>query len=71
VLVNSAGIIRLAPFLETTDELWSHVLGVNLTGMFIVATEREFFSTERTGPLALGQPCRPPQQNHRRQWPPA
>jgi NAD(P)-dependent dehydrogenase (short-subunit alcohol dehydrogenase family) len=39
VLVNNAGIIRLAPFLETTDELWSHVLGVNLTGMFIVAQE--------------------------------
>jgi 3-oxoacyl-[acyl-carrier protein] reductase len=39
VLVNNAGIIRLAPFLETTDELWSDVLGVNLTGMFIVAQE--------------------------------
>ena len=39
VLVNNAGIIRLAPFFETTDELWSHVLGVNLTGMFIVAQE--------------------------------
>jgi 3-oxoacyl-[acyl-carrier protein] reductase len=39
VLVNNAGIIRLAPFIETTDEMWSHVLGVNLTGMFIVAQE--------------------------------
>jgi len=39
VLVNNAGIIRLAPFLETTDELWSDVLGVNLTGMFVVAQE--------------------------------
>jgi 3-oxoacyl-[acyl-carrier protein] reductase len=39
VLVNNAGIIRLASFLETTDEMWSHVLGVNLTGMFIVAQE--------------------------------
>ena len=39
VLVNNAGIIRLAPFIETTDEMWSHVLGVNLTGMFIVGQE--------------------------------
>ena len=39
VLVNNAGIIRLAPFVETTDEMWSHVLGVNLTGMFIMAQE--------------------------------
>jgi 3-oxoacyl-[acyl-carrier protein] reductase len=39
VLVNNAGIIRLAPFLDLTDETWSEVLGVNLTGMFIVGQE--------------------------------
>jgi 3-oxoacyl-[acyl-carrier protein] reductase len=39
VLVNNAGIIRLAPFVETTDEMWSDVLGVNLTGTFIVAQQ--------------------------------
>jgi NAD(P)-dependent dehydrogenase (short-subunit alcohol dehydrogenase family) len=39
VLVNHAGIIQLAPFLEITDEMWAEVVKVNLTGMFIVAQE--------------------------------
>lgn len=39
VLVNNAGVIRRAPFLETTDEMWAEVLAVNLTGAFIVAQE--------------------------------
>jgi 3-oxoacyl-[acyl-carrier protein] reductase len=39
VLVNHAGIIQLAPFLEMTDETWAEVLRVNLGGMFIVAQE--------------------------------
>ena len=39
VLVNNAGIIRLAPFIEMSDAMWSEVLNVNLTGMFIVAQE--------------------------------
>lgn len=39
ILVNHAGIVRHAPFLEITDEAWDEVLRVNLTGMFIVAQE--------------------------------
>jgi 3-oxoacyl-[acyl-carrier protein] reductase len=39
VLVNNAGIIQLAPFIEMTDTMWGEVLNVNLTGMFIVGQE--------------------------------
>jgi len=39
VLVNNAGIVRRAHFLEVTDADWAEVLGVNLTGAFIVAQE--------------------------------
>jgi NAD(P)-dependent dehydrogenase (short-subunit alcohol dehydrogenase family) len=39
VLVNNAGIVRRAPFMELTDETWDDVLGVNLKGAFIVAQE--------------------------------
>lgn len=36
LLVNNAGAGRSAPFARTTDELWSEMLAVNLTGAFIV-----------------------------------
>lgn len=36
VLVNGAGIFRSAAFLDTSDEVWSELLDVNLAGMFIV-----------------------------------
>jgi 3-oxoacyl-[acyl-carrier protein] reductase len=50
VLVNNAGIIRLAPFVETTDEMWAEVLRVNLTGMFIVAQEAaRLMTAQRSG----------------------
>lgn len=39
VLVNNAGISRRAAFIEMSDEVWSEVLGVNLTGTFIVGQE--------------------------------
>lgn len=39
LLVNNAGIGRRAPFLELTDAAWNAVLGVNLTGAFMVAQE--------------------------------
>jgi 3-oxoacyl-[acyl-carrier protein] reductase len=39
VVVNNAGIIQLAPFVDMTDTMWGEVLNVNLTGMFIVAQE--------------------------------
>ncbi|MDQ4137474.1 MAG: SDR family oxidoreductase [Actinomycetota bacterium] len=34
---HAAGISRVAPVIDTTDELWASVLAVNLTGTFIVA----------------------------------
>ena len=36
VVVSNAGIWRGSPFLDTTDEEWDEVLGVNLTGTFLV-----------------------------------
>jgi NAD(P)-dependent dehydrogenase (short-subunit alcohol dehydrogenase family) len=39
ILVNNAGIGMRAPFLDLTDDAWNAVLGVNLTGAFIVAQE--------------------------------
>jgi NAD(P)-dependent dehydrogenase (short-subunit alcohol dehydrogenase family) len=36
VLVNAAGVIRRATVLETTEEDWDHVIGVNLTGVFLM-----------------------------------
>jgi NAD(P)-dependent dehydrogenase (short-subunit alcohol dehydrogenase family) len=34
IWVNNAGISRIVPFLECTDEIWNGTLGVNLTGTF-------------------------------------
>src|SRR6202012_6006920 len=34
-LVNNAGIAVFAPLLETSDDDWSRVLAVNLTGPFL------------------------------------
>jgi NAD(P)-dependent dehydrogenase (short-subunit alcohol dehydrogenase family) len=39
ILVNNAGIVRRAPFLDLSDEMWADVLDVNLTAAFIVAQE--------------------------------
>lgn len=36
ILVNNAGQAASAPFTRTTDELWQQMLGVNLTGTFLV-----------------------------------
>jgi len=50
VLVNNAGIVRRAHFLEVTDAIWAEVLGVNLTGAFIVAQEvARVMVTQRSG----------------------
>jgi 3-oxoacyl-[acyl-carrier protein] reductase len=50
VLVNNAGIVRRAHFLEVTDKVWAEVLGVNLTGAFIVAQEAaRVMVTQRAG----------------------
>ena len=36
VVVSNAGIWRGSPFLEITDDEWDEVLGINLTGTFLV-----------------------------------
>ena len=35
VLYNNAGVILGKPLVETTDEEWDHILGVNLRGSFL------------------------------------
>ena len=37
ILVNNAGIQRYGDVVETTPELWHEVLGVNLTGVFLMS----------------------------------
>lgn len=37
IAVCNAGVCPEQPFLETTDEHWNHVLGVNLYGAFVVS----------------------------------
>ncbi len=37
IVVNNAGVEVKKPFVEITDEDWAFVLGVNLTGAFLVA----------------------------------
>jgi len=34
VLVNNAGIFRITPLLETTDEAWDTMIAINQTGVF-------------------------------------
>ena len=36
VIINNAGVAESAPLHKTTDELWSHMIEVNLTGSFRV-----------------------------------
>jgi NAD(P)-dependent dehydrogenase (short-subunit alcohol dehydrogenase family) len=36
LVVNCAGVIRIMPFLEVTDEDWDETLAVNLKGMFLI-----------------------------------
>lgn len=35
ILVNNAGIIDYTPILETTEEIWDRVIGVNERGLFL------------------------------------
>ena len=37
VLINNAGIMDRAPFLEMTEPFWHHVLDTNLTGAFLTS----------------------------------
>jgi len=36
ILVNAAGVFTVAPAVELTPEAWARVLGVNLTGVFLM-----------------------------------
>lgn len=35
ILVNNAGIAESAPLVKTSNEMWQHILAVNLTGTFL------------------------------------
>ena len=35
ILVNNAAILRTEGLLETTDEMWDHIMAVNVTGVFL------------------------------------
>lgn len=37
ILVNNAGVLSFAPFLELTEEEWDRIIDVNLKGQFLVA----------------------------------
>jgi NAD(P)-dependent dehydrogenase (short-subunit alcohol dehydrogenase family) len=37
ILVNAAGVLRIAPFLEVTAEDWNEVIAVNLAGTFFLS----------------------------------
>jgi 2-hydroxycyclohexanecarboxyl-CoA dehydrogenase len=52
VLVNNAGIGRVAPFLETDEELWDLELGVNLRGT-VAVTHAVLPSMHRNGGGAI------------------
>lgn len=49
ILVNSAGIQRYGTALETSDELWDEVMGVNLKAMFLTSRELLPSLVERQG----------------------
>lgn len=49
-LVNAAGVHRSAPLWRLTDEAWSEVLAVNLTGAFnMIRAVAPLFRAQRTG----------------------
>ena len=51
ILVNNAGIFPISPALETTEELWDKVLGINLKGVFFYsqAAAREMIKAGHGG----------------------
>jgi 3-oxoacyl-[acyl-carrier protein] reductase len=54
VLVCCAGVLRDAPFLDMTDDEWSLVLAVNLSGAFFCARAAARYMVERhTGKIVL------------------
>ncbi len=53
VIINNAGIAVTRPVLQQTPEDWDSVLGVNLRGCFLVATEgaRRLVTAQRPGSI--------------------
>jgi NAD(P)-dependent dehydrogenase (short-subunit alcohol dehydrogenase family) len=39
IWVNNAGVYPSVPVLETTDEIWDHVMAVNMRGLFVGSRE--------------------------------
>jgi 3-oxoacyl-[acyl-carrier protein] reductase len=39
VLVNNAGIMKVSPLAQTTDEVWDQTIAINLTGVFYALRE--------------------------------
>jgi NAD(P)-dependent dehydrogenase (short-subunit alcohol dehydrogenase family) len=50
ILVNAAGILRIAPFLEVTPSDWDDVLAVNLRGVFFLTQAISRSMIERSTP---------------------
>lgn len=62
ILVNNAGVVKMAPFLEMTEEDWDLVLDVNLKGQFLVGQavakvmkEQDYGRIVNTASIASGQ----------------
>ncbi|MEC9344652.1 MAG: SDR family oxidoreductase [Pseudomonadota bacterium] len=50
VVVNSAGISGNSPFLETTDDLWTRIIDLNLRGTFVLSqVAARYMSRRRYG----------------------
>ncbi|XP_077484733.1 (3R)-3-hydroxyacyl-CoA dehydrogenase-like [Amblyomma americanum] len=54
ILVNCAGMIRTAPLVDTTDELFDDVVGVNLRGTFLMTREASRRMTSPSNVLPKG-----------------
>jgi NAD(P)-dependent dehydrogenase (short-subunit alcohol dehydrogenase family) len=53
ILVNSAGIIRRATVLETTEEEWDKGMAVNVKSIYLLSSEAIPFMQERGGGVIL------------------
>ncbi|KAH6931607.1 hypothetical protein HPB50_025675 [Hyalomma asiaticum] len=54
IVVNSAGILRLAPILECTDELFDDVIKINMRGTFLVTREASRYMLHSGIPMPEG-----------------
>lgn len=51
ILCNIAGVLDMAPFAQMTWERWSHVIGVNLTGVYAMSHAAMPHLVERRGAI--------------------